>query len=98
MDAAGARLMARYKQWANRLMLDAVAALTNTSESVEGFCTHLGRAHLCEHDAKERIELRAWIDALYFDFFGFEADEVSYVFDTFPIWRGKNTDTRGRVF
>lgn len=27
MDAAGARLMARYKQWANRLMLDAVAAL-----------------------------------------------------------------------
>lgn len=79
-------------------LLDAVAALTNTSESVESFCNHLGRAHLCEYDSKERIELRAWIDALYFDLFGFGPNEVGYVFDTFPIWREKSTDTWGRFY
>ncbi|HEV7434610.1 MAG TPA: N-6 DNA methylase [Pseudorhizobium sp.] len=79
-------------------LLDAVAALTNTSESVEGFCSHLGRAHLSVYDAKERIELRAWIDALYFDLFGFGTDEVRYVFDTFPIWREKSTDIWGRFY
>jgi hypothetical protein len=79
-------------------LLDAVAALTNTSESVEGFSRLLGRAHLCESNAKERIELRAWIDALYFDLFGFGADEVGYVFDTFPIWRDKSTDVWGRFY
>ncbi|WP_395515535.1 Eco57I restriction-modification methylase domain-containing protein [Pseudorhizobium flavum] len=79
-------------------LLDAVAALTNTSESVEGFCRLLGRDHLCVNDTKERIELRAWIDALYFDLFGFDADEVEYVFDTFPIWRDKSTEAWGSFY
>ncbi len=76
-------------------LIDAVAKLTNTSESVEGFCRVLGRAHLCEEDSRERIELRAWIDALYFDLFGFGADEIDYVFETFPIWRDKSTEAWG---
>lgn len=79
-------------------LLDAVVALTNTSESVEGFSRLLGREHLCENDVKERIELRAWIDALYFGLFGFGADEVEYVFDTFPIWRDKSTEVWGRFY
>jgi hypothetical protein len=79
-------------------LLDAVAALTNTSESVQGFCRLLGRDHLCASDTKERIELRAWIDALYFDLFGFSADEADYVFDTFPIWRDKSTETWGSFY
>jgi hypothetical protein len=79
-------------------LLDAVAALTNTSESVKGFCEILGRPHTSENDAKERIELRASIDALYFDLFGFGPDEVNYVFDTFPIWRDKSTDVWGHFY
>lgn len=79
-------------------LLDAVVALTNTSESVESFSRALGRAHLFENDPKERIELRAWIDALYFELFRFSADEVEYVFDTFPIWREKSFGTWGRFY
>lgn len=76
-------------------LLDAVAALTNTSNSVEEFCRTLGRAHLCENDSRERIELRAWIDALYFHLFRFSADEINYAFDTFSIWRDKSTEAWG---
>ena len=79
-------------------LLDAVAALTNTSRSVEGFCRLLGRDHLCVNDTKDRIELRAWIDALYFDLFGFGINEVEYVFDTFPIWRDKSTEAWGSFY
>ena len=79
-------------------LLDSVAALTNTSGSVEGFARLIGRAHLCENDTKARIDLRAWIDALYFDLFGFSSDEVGYVFDTFPIWRDKSTDMWGHFY
>ena len=72
-------------------LLDAVARLTNTSDSVKDFIKNIEREHLCVNDARERIEIRAWIDAVYFRLFGFDADEVSYVFDTFPIWKEKSS-------
>jgi len=77
-------------------LLNAVASLTNTSGSVARFCDELDRVDLSVIDLEQRIELRAWVDALYFHLFGFEADEVSYVFDTFPIWKDKSTEIWGR--
>ncbi len=79
-------------------LLDAVVALTNTSESVAEFCRALERAHPCETNLKQRIEIRARIDAIYFDLFGFSANEVGYVFDTFPIWREKSKEKWGRFY
>jgi hypothetical protein len=77
-------------------LLDAAASLTNTSDSVTSFCEALQRKHLCVNDLEKRLELRAWIDALYFRLFGFELDEVGYVFDTFPIWKDKSAEIWGR--
>lgn len=76
-------------------LLDAVVQLTNTSESVQYFCGLLSREQPGEFDLKQRIETRAWIDALYFRLFGFELREIPYVFDTFPIWKEKSTETWG---
>ena len=77
-------------------LLDAVAALTNTSDSVASFIKAIGREHLSAIDSRERLELRAWIDAVYFTKFGFAHDEVDYVFETFPIWKDKSTETWGQ--
>jgi len=79
-------------------LLDAVVSLTNTSDSVNRFGEALGRGQLCVGAAEKRLELRAWIDALYFHLFGFDLEEVGYVFDTFPIWRDKSTEAWGRFF
>ena len=76
-------------------LLDAVATLTNTSDSVKGFCRQLSREHLSTTDLRQRLELRAWIDALYFNYFGFVVDEVDYVFETFTIWKDKSMETWG---
>ncbi len=80
--------------WKDQL-LDAVAALTNTSDSVTEFCRKLHRDHLSATDLRQRLELRAWIDALYFNLFGFEIDEVDYVFQTFPIWKDRSIEKWG---
>ena len=76
-------------------LLDAVASLTNTSDSVKGFCEAIKRSDLSVSDQKERLDIRAWIDALYFHLFGFEANEIDYVFETFKIWKNKSTETWG---
>ncbi|MGE0005653.1 MAG: N-6 DNA methylase [Parvibaculaceae bacterium] len=76
-------------------LLDAVAGLTNTSDSVKGFCDALGRGHLSTTGLRERLEVRSWVDALYFNLFEFETEEVSYVFDSFPIWKEKSTEVWG---
>lgn len=76
-------------------LLDAVASLTNTSHSVLSFCKAIGREHLCAKSLDERLEIRAWIDALYFHLFGFCQAEVNYVYETFPIWRDKSIEAHG---
>jgi hypothetical protein len=77
-------------------LLDAVSSLTNTSNSVKVFCDLIGRGQFCAKTSGERLELHAWIDALYFNLFGFSAEEVEYVFETFPIWRQKSTEKWGK--
>ena len=76
-------------------LLDAVASLTNTSGSVKGFCEAIKRGNFSASDQKERLYLRAWIDAFYFHLFRFEASEVDYVFETFKIWKNKSTEMWG---
>ena len=76
-------------------LLDAVASLTNTSDSVKGFCAAIKRSDFSVNDPKKRLELRAWIDALYFHLFGFEVNEIDYIFETFKIWKNKSIETWG---
>ena len=77
-------------------LLDAVAKLTNTSKSVSGFCAAIDRESHTITEPYERLELCAWIDSVYFKLFEFNRDEVTYVFDTFPIWKDKSIETHGR--
>jgi hypothetical protein len=76
-------------------LLDAVAALTNTSRSVHRFAEDIGRANLRTTDPEERLQLRAWIDAVYFKAFGFSSPEAAYVFDSFRIWKDKSEEKWG---
>ncbi|GAA0270626.1 N-6 DNA methylase [Alteraurantiacibacter aestuarii] len=77
-------------------LIDAVVALTNTSDSVIFFAKDLDRTHLSTTNPEERLMLRAWIDAVYFTAFGFARSEVEYVFGTFPIWKEKSENVWGR--
>ena len=76
-------------------LVGAVASLTNTSKSVQSFSAAIKHPHPGITSPKERIELRSWIDALYFHLYGFNIDEVSYVFETFPIWKEKSISNWG---
>lgn len=80
--------------WQDRL-IDAVVELTNTSDSVSAFSVELGRGDKSTTDPERRLQLRSWIDAVYFRAFGFNYNEIEYVFDTFPIWKDRSEATWG---
>lgn len=73
-----------------------VGRLTGTSNSVQSFIEQLGVKGADGYCIESRLNDRAWLDALYFNLYGFDLDQVEYIFGTFPIWERKSTALWGK--
>ena len=73
---------------ARDLVRDHVLRLTYTAHDMTPFARDLGYdGPPFTWDEKERRHLRARLDALYFQLYGFDRDDADYVLSTFPIVR-----------
>jgi len=77
------------------LLVESVHRLTCTSDSMSGFANDLGAEIGRFDEEKERCQLQAKIDAIMFQLFGFDEVSAGRVFDTFSIWRDKQSEQFG---
>lgn len=77
-------------------VLKRVGRLTGTSVSVQSFIDQLGVNEASEYSTELRLNDRAWLDALYFNLYGFNLELVDYIFSTFSIWERKSVALWGR--
>lgn len=77
-------------------IISRVGRLTGTSNSVQTFIEQLDVKGATGYCVDSRMSDRAWLDALYFNLYGFDLDEVEYIFSTFQIWERKSTDLYGK--
>ena len=73
-----------------------VGRLTGTSNSVQGFIEQLGVKGADRYCIESRLNDSAWLDALYFKLYGFNLEQVDYIFSTFPIWERKSIALWGK--
>lgn len=75
-----------------------VSRLSGTSESIDPFVDQLNVGTRSQFCLETRLHDRAWLDALYFNLFGFSVSSIDYVFSTFPIWKKKSISQWGRFY
>ena len=85
------------KLTARELVRCHVLHLTYTSHDMAPFARDLGYdGPPFTWDEKERLHLRARLDALYFHLYGLTREDAGYVMDTFPIVRREDEAEFGR--
>jgi hypothetical protein len=77
-------------------MLPRVVELTYTAYDLRAFAEDVGfLSEPFQWSPQRREVLRAELDAAFFQLYGLDRDDVSYVMDTFPIIRSRDVRAHG---